>query len=110
MFIIWKATEWRSFTNHLNLSGPSRNRKKKNWPGRARAIILYNVSGRARLGPKFQFPFRAGPGSDIILNFSFRMDRARAKILFFTSGRAEIEAMRARPGLKNPARADLNPV
>ena len=50
-----------------------RNRKKI---GRARAKILYFVSGRAGLGPKFQFPFRARPG------------RARTEISISLSGRS----------------------
>ena len=60
--------------------------KKMAGPGRALAKILYFVSGRAGLGPKFQFPFRARPGSDLTL--------------IFLTGRAG-------PGLKNPTRADL---
>ena len=44
--------------------------RKKNWPGRARAKILYFVSGRAGLRPKFQFRF--GPGSGLNFNFPIR--------------------------------------
>ena len=59
----------------MNLKPTGRNRKK-NWSGRTRAKILYFVSGRAGLGPKFQFLFRAGPGSGLNFNFPFGPGRA----------------------------------
>ena len=74
--------------NHIILNNSDRNREKKI----GRAKILYFVSGQTWLGPKFQFRIRARPGP---------------KFFFFTSGRAEIVAMRPGPGLKNAARADL---
>ena len=55
--------------------------KKGNWPGQARAKILYFVSGRAGLGPKFQF---LGPGRNFFL--------------YFGPGRAEIVPMPDGPG------------
>ena len=63
--------------------------RKKNWPGPAWAKILCFVSDRTGLGPKFQFPFRVGLGSDVDFNFSFGPDRSRAKIFFCILGRAE---------------------
>ena len=115
----------------LKLSGPIFG-KKISWD---RAKILYFVSGRVGLGPKFQFPFRAGSGSDLNFNFSFgpspgqnfifrfRLAHLGPKFQFpFLAGpgsdlnfqflfraRAVIVAMRAAPwhGLKKPARADL---
>ena len=73
------------------------------------------MTGRARPGPKFQFLFRAGPGrarteisvslmgragpgSDLFFNFSYGPGRTRAETF---------SLLRAGPGLKNPARADL---
>ena len=84
-FIICKQLNGPVLTKSLKSSCLDRNRKK-NWPGQARAKILYFGSGQAGLGPKFQFPFsllRTGPG----WNCS--------------------HAGRVGPGLKNPARADL---
>ena len=61
-------------------SGP---KAEKNWPGRVRAEILYFVSDRVGLRPKFQFLFQA--------------DRAETAAIQAGPG----------PGLKNTARADL---
>ena len=65
-------------------SGP-KSEKKLVGSGRARAEILISLSRRARLGLKFLFLFRAGPGSG--RNFKF--------LLRAGPGRAEIAAMRA---------------
>ena len=83
----------------------SRYRKKK--IGLAGLGLKFQFPFRA--GPKFQFSFRAGQGQNLNFNFSFGPDRARSEFfsLYFGPGRAEIVAMRARPDLKNPARADL---
>ena len=53
--------------------------KKLAWPGRAQPKILYFVSGRTGLGPKFQFAFQAGPGTDLNFNFFFWPGRARTE-------------------------------
>ena len=66
----------------------------------SRAEILFFISGRAGLGPKFQFPFRTGPGSDLNFNFSFESDRTRPGPNFFS-------LLRVGPGLKNSAGAQL---
>ena len=52
-----QATEWTGLKNHLNQAVWDEIGEKI---GRARANIFYFVSGRAGLGPKFQFLFRAG--------------------------------------------------
>ena len=65
------------FLNHLNQAVWAES--EKNWPGQGQ--ILYFVSGRAGFGPKFEFPFRAGPGRN-----------------FFSLFRAKIVAKRAGPG------------
>ena len=46
-----QATEWTVFKNHLNQAVWDEIGKK-------------NRPGRPELGPKFQFPFRAGLGRD----------------------------------------------
>ena len=65
---------------------------KKDWPGRARAKILYFVSDRAGLGQKLQFLFRAGPA------------QSRDFFLYFGPGRAEVEAVQAGPEKSGPCR------
>ena len=80
------------------------------WTKLGRAEILFFISGRAGLGPKFQFPFRAGPGSGLNFNFSFGPGRARAEIFSLLRaglGRDCSHAVRSGPGLKNLALADL---
>ena len=69
--------------------------------------FYYFVSGWAGLGPKFQFPFRAGLGSGRNFNLSFGLGRAQDEIFIFTSGRAGPRLLPCGLGLKNPARADL---
>ena len=56
-----QATEWTGLKITLTKLPGTKSEKKLAGLGRARAKILYFISGRAALGPKFQFPFRAGP-------------------------------------------------
>ena len=72
--------------------------RKKNWPGRVKP------------GPKFCILFQAGPGSGRNFNLSFGPGPDR-NFNFFSSRagpRPKIfPLLRAAPGLKTPARADL---
>ena len=97
------ASNWMDrFKNHLNWAVWAEIWKKRNWPGRARAKILYFVSGRA------------GPGSGWNVNFSFWSGWARTEISIFLSCRAGLGQKfqflfraGAGPVLKNPVGADL---
>ena len=75
----------------IKLAGPGRA-----GPGQK---FCFFISGWAGLGPKFQFPFRAGPGSG--RNFSFPFGPGSGRNFNFSFGpcRAEIVAMRAGLGL-----------
>ena len=79
----------------LKQSCLGRNRKK-NWPGWARAKILYFVSRRAKLGRNFNLPFGLGRAwTKILISF---LGPGRNFFLYFGLDRAEILAMRAGPG------------
>ena len=66
-------------------------------------------NGRAGLWPKFQFLFRARPGSDLNFNLSFGPGPGRSffSLLRAGPGRDCSHAGRKGPGLKNPAHAEL---
>ena len=49
--------------------GPGQNFRFCFRPGQDRAEISISLSGRAELGPKFQFLFRVGPGQKFFLYF-----------------------------------------
>ena len=87
------------FENRLNQAVWDENGKKI---GRARVKILYFVSGRAGLEPKFQFLFRARPGSDWNFNFFFAPGRNFFSLL--RAGWAEIAALRAEPEKSGPCK------